>query len=56
MIEGLAYKAKRQRTELWLTGASPNVAQALRTHGLAIPLVQFADTVDAALEIILVEI
>jgi hypothetical protein len=35
---------------------APNVAQALRTHGLAIPLVQFADTVDAALEIILVEI
>lgn len=50
MIEGLARKANKRGVTLWLTGASRDIRRVLLlTHGLRMPLVHYAATVEVAM-------
>ncbi|SFD95763.1 sulfate permease, SulP family [Sulfitobacter brevis] len=50
MIESLAKKAQKQGVAIWLTGATPDIRNVLEIHGLTRQLIDFAATVDDALE------
>lgn len=50
MIAGLAQKAQRRGTQLWLAGTSAEIRNTLHTHGLRPPLAQHAPTIEAALQ------
>jgi SulP family sulfate permease len=50
MIAGLAQKAQRRGTQLWLAGTSAEIRNTLHTHGLRPPLAQHAPTIEAALK------
>jgi len=50
MIAGLAQKAQRRGTQLWLAGTSAEIRNTLQTHGLRPPLAQHAPTIEAALQ------
>ena len=50
MIESLANKAQKQGVAIWLTGATPDIRNVLEIHGLTRQLIDFAATVDDALE------
>jgi len=50
MIAGLAQKAQRRGTQLWLAGTSAEIRNMLHPHGLRPPLAQHAPTIEAALQ------
>ena len=50
MIEGLAHKAHKRGTSLWITGASRDIRRTLLMHGLRPPLCRYASDVRSALE------
>ena len=50
MIAGLAQKAQRRGTALWLAGTSTEMRATLYTHELRPPLAQHAPTIEAALD------
>ena len=50
MIAGLAQKAQRRGTQLWLAGTSAEIRNILHPHGLRPPLAQHAPTIEAALK------
>lgn len=49
MIEGLAHRAHQRGVDLWLTGANRDIQRVFETHGLKLPLVRIAGTVEDAL-------
>ena len=50
MIAGLAQKAQRRGTQLWLAGTCAEIRNTLHTHGLRPPLAQHAPTIESALQ------
>lgn len=50
MIAGLAQKAQRRGTALWLVGTSTDMRATLYTHGLRPPVAHHAPTLEAALD------
>ncbi len=50
MIEGIARRAKRRGTSVYLTGARLELRRTFLAHGARPPLVRYAATIDAALQ------
>ena len=52
MIEGLAHKANKRGSVLWLTGASRDIRRVFLTHGLTKPIAHYAATVEDAISLV----